>query len=312
MPLVTVGIATYNSSNFILETLESIYSQSYPNIELIVSDDASSDDTMQKVKKWLATDDRRKRFADVKLLEVRKNTGVSQNANRKLKASTGEWIKGIGHDDALLPDCISDNIHFVHENPEARIVFSKIKIYKDTFEENNLIVTTPENITRDSIVWPDHSAESQYKKLLRSDRIHFAPSVFIHRQTLISAGGFDERFSLLEDYPLWLNLTKNGYKLYFMDEVTVNYRRHAKAINNTGENYLINPNYFKHEDFRKLYTYPYLPLDIRLDQRYTWYVSQIFRPKWLNKNKNPFKIFYTILIVYLNPFRYYIFIKKRF
>ena len=72
MPLVTVGIATYNSSEFILETLESIYSQLYPNIELIISDDASSDDTMQKVKKWLATDDRRKRFTDVKLLEVRK------------------------------------------------------------------------------------------------------------------------------------------------------------------------------------------------------------------------------------------------
>ena len=89
MPLVTVGIATYNSSEFILETLESIYSQSYPNIELIISDDASSDDTMQKVKKWLATDNRRDRFTNVKLLEFKENTGVSANANRILKVSTG-------------------------------------------------------------------------------------------------------------------------------------------------------------------------------------------------------------------------------
>jgi len=312
MPLVTVGIATYNSSNFILETLESIYAQSYQNIELIISDDASSDDTVKKVKEWLAKDNRHDRFADVKILEVKENTGVSANANRKLKVTTGEWIKSIGHDDTLLPDCISNNIQYVHENPVARVVFSKVKLYKNILEEKNFLYTTPDNITKDSILWPDRSAQSQYRKLLVGDKIHFSPSLFIHRQTLLSMGGYDERFNLLEDYPLWLNLTKNGYKLYFMEKITVKYRRHEKAINNTGGNYLINPNYFKHEEFRKIYTYPYLPLYIRLNQRYTWYISQIFRPKWLNKNKNPFKIFYTILIVYLNPFIYYIFIKKRF
>lgn len=312
MPLVTVGISTYNSSNFILETLESIYAQTYQNIELIISDDASSDDTVQKVKDWLATDNRHDRFADVKILEVEENTGVSANANRKLKVTSGEWIKSIGHDDALLPDCVSDNMQYVHDNPDARVVFSKLKIYKNTLEEKNLLYTTPENITKDSIIWSDRSAQSQYRKLLVGDKIHFSPSLFIHRQTLTSMGGYDERFSLLEDYPLWLNLTKNGYKLYFMDKVTVKYRRHAKAINNTGVNYLINPNYFKYEEFRRIYTYPYLPLGIRLDQRYTWYVSQIFKPKWLNKNKKPFKICYTILIAFLNPFRYYIFFKKRF
>jgi len=312
MPLVTVGVATYNSSDFILETLESIYSQTYPNIELIISDDASKDDTLQKVKTWLATDNRHKRFADVKIIEVKENTGVSANANRKLKVTTGEWIKSIGHDDTLLPNCVSDNIQYVYDNPDARVVFSNINSYNDTFAEKNFLGTTPGNISKQSIIWPNRSAESQYRMLLLTDRIHFTPSVFIHRKTLVSVGGYNERFRLIEDYPLWLILTKNGYKLHFMNKITVNYRRHAKAINNTGINYLINPNYFRQEPFRKLYTYPYLPIDIRLHQRYNWFISQIFKLTWLNKNKVPYKTLHIILTIYLNPFRYYIYIKKRF
>jgi hypothetical protein len=128
---------------------------------------------------------------------------------------------------------------------------------------------------------------------------------------LISVGGFDERFKMLEDYPLWLNLTKKGHKLHFMDKVTVNYRQHSKAINNTGRIFLINPNYFKQEEFRKAYTYPYLPMDIRLKQRYVWYASQIFRFDWLNKKLRYNKLLYYLLTIYLNPFKYFIALRKR-
>jgi alpha-1,3-rhamnosyltransferase len=310
MPLVTVGIATYNSSDFILETLESIYAQTYPNIELIVSDDASTDDTMQIVREWLETDNRKERFADVKILEVEQNTGPSANANRKLKVSAGEWIKGIGHDDTLLPNCVSDNIRFIREHPPARVVFSKINLYNNNFEGQNFLYTTPGEISDDSILRTDRPAESQYKMLLVSDRIHFTPSVFIHRETLNALGGYDEKIKLLEDYPLWLNLTKSGYKLYFMDEITVNYRQHAKAINNTGIKFLINPNYFKQEGFRKLYTYPHLPADIRLDQQYKWHVSKVFKSTMMNRDTIINKILYNTLTVLLNPFRIYLFVKK--
>ncbi len=55
------------------------------------------------------------------------------------------------------------------------------------------------------------------------------------------------------------SLWKEGYKLNFMNNVTVNYRVHPNAINNTGITYLINPNYFRSQQFRQIYTYPFLP-----------------------------------------------------
>ncbi len=226
--------------------------------------------------------------------------------------ASGDWIKLLAADDTLKPDCVQDNMLWIALHTEVKILFSRIEVYKNTFEPHNLLETTPDDFNNQRGIMASHrGADSQYRMLLLSDRIHYTPSVFLNRETLLSVGGFDERFRMLEDYPLWLNLTRSGNKLYFMDKVTVNYRQHSAAINNTGSLNLINPNYFKLENFRKLYTYPYLPADIRLNQRYNWYISQIFRHDWLNRNIKPNRFLLALLTIYLNPFKYYIYIKKR-
>jgi glycosyltransferase involved in cell wall biosynthesis len=308
--LVSVIITTFNSSLFVVETLESVFKQTWKAIELIITDDCSNDDTIQVCQKWIK--EKGQRFIHIEILTTEQNTGVSANANRGLKASKGVWIKFLGADDTLNPDCLEDNMLWIDSHPEIKVLFSCIKVYKDTFEPLNELETFPgDPYNHKSILVEGLSASSQYRILLLSDRIHFSPSVFLHRQTLIDIGGFDERFRLLEDYPLWLNLTRNGHLLCFMDKVSVNYRRHSKAINNTGIGNLINPNYFRTEDFRKIYTYPNLPADVRLYQRYNWYVSQIFRVKCLNTNKKTNRFILVLLTSYLNPFKYFIWLRKR-
>jgi len=146
--------------------------------------------------------------------------------------------------------------------------------------------------------------------LLIADRIHFSPSVFMHRELVLSLGGFDERFRLLEDYPLWLKITRNGNKLHFMDKVTVNYRQHPGAINNTGRPFIVNPNYFRAEAFRRLYTYPFLSPLIRYEQKFRWVVLQIFRIKFLNRQTFVTQVLHNTISIYLNPFRYLIRIRK--
>jgi alpha-1,3-rhamnosyltransferase len=310
-PLVTISISTYNSADTVIETLESVYAQDYPNLELVIGDDASQDNTVSLIRGWLGSNNRGQRFKRTKIIEVEKNTGITANANRKVRAAHGAWIKAIGADDTLLPNCVSDNVDFVNKNPTAKVVFSKLNIYKDNFKEENFLYTAPGIINSSSIFSPDRDAKSQNKLLLFSDRIHFSPSVFYHRETVISVGGFDERFRLLEDYPLWLNLTRNSYKLYFMDRITVNYRSHAKALNNTGKVSIINPNYFKQERFRRMYTYKHLPIDVKLDQKFCWVTSQLFRIDFFNRPTVINKLLHSILTVYLNPFKYLIWFRKR-
>jgi alpha-1,3-rhamnosyltransferase len=308
--LVSVIIATFNSSPYVIETLESVSKQRWKEFELIITDDYSGDDTVEVCRTWL--NENRQRFISAEILTYKKNTGVSANANRGLYAATGDWIKFLGADDTLKPNCIEDNISWIDSNPEVRVLLSRIEVYKDTFELKNLLETYPvDPFNLNGIMAPGRSAESQYKMLLLSDRIHFTPSVFLHRETMLSVGGFDERFRFMEDYPLWLKLTKAGHKLCFMNKVTVNYRQHSAAINNMLTDYLIKPNYFRSESFRKIHTYPFLPTDLRLDGRFKWYASQIFRCNWLNRNKKPNRILLALLTTYLNPFKYYIYLKKR-
>ncbi len=307
--LVSVVVVTYNSSRFVIETLDSIAKQSWIEVELIITDDCSKDDTIAVCKSWIK--DNESRFKRCILVESEVNTGVSANANRGLKEATGEWLCIPAGDDTLKKDCIKDNIEQVSSNPDIKVLFSLIDLYEETFEEKNFLKRIPNDpFIPTSIVAPERSAESQYRMLLITDRVHYTPSLFIHKETILSVGGFDERFKLLEDYPLWLNLTSNGHKLNFMDKATVNYRKHSQAINNNNKGDLINPNYFKQETFRKIYTYPNLPTDVKLNQQFTWLVSQLFRNKVMKVNNNLNGILYYILTKILNPFYYFIKIKK--
>ena len=118
---VTVGVATYNSSKYIIDTLESIKAQTYPYLKLIVSDDCSTDNTIDLAKDWVEKN--RVRFINVKILTVPHNTGVSANFNRIWDACDTEWEKDIAGDDLLLPNCIEDNMKYVTDNPSSIVVF---------------------------------------------------------------------------------------------------------------------------------------------------------------------------------------------
>jgi len=309
MSLVSIIVSSFNSSAFIIEALDSIFSQTWQNIEIIITDDCSEDNTLEICREWINKN--KLRFIDAKILSSNKNTGIAANANRGLNAARGSWIKFIGADDSLKANCIEDNLTFIWLNPQVKILFSRIEIYKDSFEPQNLIETTPGlPYDQNGIMAYGRSAYAQYKMLLVCDRIHFSPSVFIQRETLVSVGGFDERFKMIEDYPLWLKLTKLGHKLYLMHKVTVNYRKHSGAINNSDVEYLIKPNYFRTENFRRIYVYPYLPADIRLEQRFTWYSSQVFRFDILNRNRKLNKYLLYFLTKILNPFKYLIYMRK--
>ncbi|TXH52940.1 MAG: glycosyltransferase family 2 protein, partial [Bacteroidia bacterium] len=104
-PLVSIIVVTYNSSKFVLETLESAKSQTYQNIELLISDDGSTDDTLQICKDWLTQN--KDRFVHTELITVEKNTGIPANCNRGIKAANGEWITFIDSDDTVNENYLS-------------------------------------------------------------------------------------------------------------------------------------------------------------------------------------------------------------
>lgn len=308
--LISVPVVTYNSAEFIIETLESIFNQTYKTLELIVSDDCSTDNTVQIIQKWCSQERVLNRFVKVQVITVPKNTGIPANFNRCVRACNGEWLKFIAGDDLLMPNCVLDNITHVLKDPTINVLYSYLRIYKNTFTEDNFIKRSPGTFPT-HIISPSITAEEQYQLLLAGDKIPFTPGMFLNRQAILKAG-LPKEHLFSEDYQTKLNLTRSGFKLNFLEKETVCYRQHDYAINNTVKEYVLKPHYFKTENFRRELVYPNIPNDIKLRHQFNWVVNQVFRFECLNLKSWYSSYLHYILTCILNPFNYVVYIKSTF
>lgn len=225
LPLVSINVLAYNASSFIVETLDSIKAQTYPNIELIVSDDASSDNTISVTQKWL--DENGNRFNGVQLLVAESNQGVTASSNRALKASSGIYWKPIGSDDLLMPDAIEKFVGYMISHPESKIVFGNQITFTGDFKDKNF---QKDKLLFRHLYFKDSTTALQQRKFQTRHFLGCAPASFGVVATLREVGGFDTRYPMNEDGPLYKRLTSHGYKLHYLDEYVVYRRVHEGSI----------------------------------------------------------------------------------
>ncbi len=217
-PFVSIIVITYNSVKFVLETLESAKAQTYQNIELVISDDCSTDNTVEICRKWI--ENNANHFVRTEIVTTVRNTGIAPNCNRGVKAAHGEWIKLIAGDDILLQACIEKNIDFITANPNIKVIHSQLISLNTDGEQ--LLQASP---------YPILSVDyyTQYKQLLKRNWIN-APTVFINRRMLLDCNGFNEAYPMIEDYPLWLKLFKANIKFGYLAFPTVLYRENENSV----------------------------------------------------------------------------------
>ena len=246
-PLVSVAIVTYNSAEFIIETLESVKVQTYPRIELIISDDCSKDNSVKLCRDWLAKNS--SRFERTELITIDENTGVSANFNRAEAACKGEWVKLLDGDDLLLPSCLEDYVKYVTEHPEIVYLFSRGEAFGST-EERNKFYT--EKVFNCSIY--EWDATRQYDWLISNNCVMSSTCMYNRKKNEELGLKNDERVPLLEDWPRWINVTKAGVKLHLLDKVEVQYRLRKDSLS-TGNSLSAN-SYQSSRLFCFLYQYP--------------------------------------------------------
>ena len=220
-PLVSIGVITYNSATTIVETLDSAYQQTYENLELIISDDCSSDDTVVICKKWLESYGHR--FVNTKIVTVPVNTGTSANCNRAIVEAQGEWFKGIAGDDIFFPNCIEECIKYVKNNPDIHIFTSSIQSFT-TDKEGKFVLGNIIPNRNEIVDFNSKTAQEQFIMFLQGKGVFPAPGVFLRRK-LILDNPYNEMYKFSEDSPKWIDLTKKGYYLSCLDKVLVLYRR---------------------------------------------------------------------------------------
>jgi len=271
-PLVSIIVITYNSAKYVSETLESAKSQTYKNIEIIVSDDFSTDNTVEVCKIWLQ--ENKAWFRKTELITVEKNTGIPGNCNRGVKSAEGTWIKIIAGDDMLLENCIQSNIDFINNNSNALIVHSDSNIYANDFNNGSFLRKRSSTLygfydqycLKDDIKFyqklslANGNLKSSLAKIFNHDKIEAneqnrillrynfvnSPTIFVNKNLLNEFRGFDESIPFIEDLPMWLRITQAGIKIHYLNTTTVNYRKHGNSI--TGEyiaNTIFNHYYLK-------------------------------------------------------------------
>lgn len=249
-PLVSVAVITYNSSKTVVETLDSIYNQTYPNLELIVSDDCSMDNTVGICRDWI--DLHKNRFVRTEIVTIDKNTGVSANMNRAEAACKGEWVKPIAGDDLLMPECVEIYISYVQEHPEAICAFAKMLSFNDK-DGARQIEDIPLNYS--FFTW---SIEEQYFHLINVKNEVPAPTSFYNKAKVKDLGvKNDERIPMMEDWPRWINLLKKEVRFHFVDKELVMYRISENSLSNTSDKskaYIVSlALFYVHYQFKELY-----------------------------------------------------------
>lgn len=303
-PLVSVVVITYNSSDTIIETLNSVKIQSYQNVELIVSDDCSTDDTVAVVREWIKMN--KERFVTAELVEVQQNTGVSPNCNRGIRIAHGEWIKILSGDDRLLPNALKDYVHFVANIDQCSVCFGKFHFWG---ENQRLVQQNKEFYENNYYPYLRADWKTQWKRIQETLFVP-GPGLFYKKALLDEIGGFDERFPFADEYPLTYNILEKGYRIYFLDKEVYDYQIRENSLCRTELG--MHPRVFKsmyayicsvHK--RKLVKHGYLFL--AFDKIINYYVMSM-------KYKKTSVLKYNIirLLKLLSPYTYINKLKKHF
>ena len=231
--LISVIIPAYNHAMYVGSTINSIMAQDYANIELIIIDDGSKDNTLEVIESMRAGCE--KRFSRF-YVETQQNQGTCATLNRLISHAQGEYVLLIASDDELLPGAISAMVKKMEANPEAGLVVGRNTImdgdgrtcYWDEARNNVYDPARAKYLTfsdfLDSNTFPTtHPRWGTYEALIQCNHI---PNGYLMRKSILNLLPPFTKDAPLEDWWLMLQISKHS-KIISICEETFRYRWHA-------------------------------------------------------------------------------------
>lgn len=205
LPYVTVVTPAYNQADFLRDTIESVLSQDYPNIEFVVFDDGSTDETPN-----ILSD-----YGDRFYWETQKNMGQTPTINKGWSMTNGEIITWLNSDDTFYdPTSVRTGVEFLLNNPEVGVVFGDSMFTEADGKE--IRPTRP--IT-----------DFTYLKFVKNCENSISqPSAFIRRDVVRKVGELDSKYFYFMDWDFWLRAGLH-FKLEHIDKILSTYRLHADS-----------------------------------------------------------------------------------
>jgi glycosyltransferase involved in cell wall biosynthesis len=226
--LVSVFMPCYNQEDFIRDAIESVVQQDYPDLELIIGDDCSTDKTWEIVCHYKAL------YPNlIKAFRNQTNLGITANCNKVLEKCSGKYICFTSGDDSYLPGKISKQVDFMKLNQNLILSYHDIEVYSSADDKTirywNHGKSSKRAITGSSAIVAD--------KILQEGTSFIASLSVMAKAENIPASGYDMRVPVASDWLMWIEILMSGRddaEVGFLPDVLARYRMHNNNISGTG------------------------------------------------------------------------------
>lgn len=255
-PLVSIIIPCYKNLNKVYSTLDSIFNQQYPQIEIILNDDGTPDfmEYESSLKEYIEKN-KKDNIINVILNHLEKNVGTSKNCNAGISLAKGTYVKILSPEDELFDEKVIDKCVEYSVKHNARIVIGQTFVNNvsgedtDIVKENMLYRLKSRHGRMCSLTPSSHDikymkslSKEKRRRILMSRCVISTPSVFFHMDLLKETNGFPEDYRLIEDIAYWPLIAKRGEEFYFTNILMVKYM--LGGVSNSG---------FKNKEFLRDY-----------------------------------------------------------
>lgn len=210
-PLVSIVIPCYNHEQFVQDCIQSVIDQTYENIELIIIDDGSKDNSVLKIQEML--DSCKQRFNNFEFRH-RPNKGLSATLNEAIEWCQGEYYSAIASDDQMLNYKIEKQVEYFTQNANCIACFGGYIL----IDEKDKVISKSKKEQR----------SYSFEDILLHNHDLPAPTQMILMEKLREIGGYTTNV-IIEDWYMWLKLAKKG-ELHYISEHFAKYRSHAENI----------------------------------------------------------------------------------
>lgn len=216
-PRVTVCIPVYNHAAYVRNSIQGVIDQDYRNIELIIIDDGSRDDSVKIVQSML--EQCKARFMRFEFVS-RENRGLCATLNQSLEWARGEYFSAIASDDIMLPEKTGVQVDYLQAHPDCVAAFGGVEVIDGSGRVVRALAKDQASYRFDDIFMHRHGL--------------LAPTALIRREAILAVGGYRAGM-LLEDWYMWLKLSEHQATLDVLPSVLVQYRRHEENISSRYE-----------------------------------------------------------------------------
>jgi glycosyltransferase involved in cell wall biosynthesis len=240
-PLVSICVPTYNAQRYLAESLTSVVNQTYQNIEILIVDDGSTDQTGDIISEFA------QKYPQIRSIKNERNIGLVENWNKCLKEARGEWIKFHFHDDLAQSVCIEEMVNSIKYTAHKLVLCDREYFFEEGVPETleNFLsnkVRRLSNYFSDerNIVGAEMFCELWYQHLLGNNILGEPIVGLFNKQAVKKYGFFDKSLKQIVDFEYWARIA-NSEGFIFLNKPLVSFRVHNNSTTALNARYEVKP-----------------------------------------------------------------------